>query len=502
MASRRKPVAEPPPAQTRSPSPIVEPESLRPLGLLRSLNLVGLDFLDPVVLAALADERPLLLIGRHGTAKSELLNRLAAALGLSHRHYNASLISFDDLLGYPVPEAGAAAVRYLRTPGDLWDAESVFLDEISRCRPETQNKLFCIVHEKRVQGLALPRLRYRWAAMNPPLSAEADPDDAYLGSQPLDPALADRFPYVVELPSLLDLPPGERLALIRDGGRAVDPLNADRVARLLAAAREALAATAEEERAWAARYVGELVTPLAEADLPISGRRAVMLAGSVASVRAASLALGRNDRLSDCALVALRAGLPQRAQGRRIDAGKVNAIHRAAVQAAGEPDDGPRRRLRALRDPVARVAVALEHAGGVLDRTEISELVTDAFASLTVPRRYLFARHVLPCAAALQCLNAPAYELLAGPLAKLVDVCADGEVSFQLPRERMPLWQAASSRAMALARGPQPDPQLANILLTLVAVERERFDVDELIALDREWAALFSAAPAPQRRAA
>jgi len=34
--------------------------------LLRSLHLVGLDFLDPVVLAALADERPLLLIGPHG----------------------------------------------------------------------------------------------------------------------------------------------------------------------------------------------------------------------------------------------------------------------------------------------------------------------------------------------------------------------------------------------------------------------------------------------------
>ena len=76
-----------------------------PLRLMRRLNLFGLDFLDPIVLAALADERPLLLIGPHGTAKSELLNRLAATLGLEHRHYNASLISFDDLLGYPVPDA-------------------------------------------------------------------------------------------------------------------------------------------------------------------------------------------------------------------------------------------------------------------------------------------------------------------------------------------------------------------------------------------------------------
>src|SRR5688572_22328223 len=114
----------------------------RPLRLMRRLNLFGLDFLDPIVLAALADERPLLLIGPHGMAKSELLNRLANTLGLEHRHYNASLISFDDLLGYPVPDTKRHGVTYLRTPGDLWDAQCVFLDEISRCRPETQNKLF------------------------------------------------------------------------------------------------------------------------------------------------------------------------------------------------------------------------------------------------------------------------------------------------------------------------------------------------------------------------
>jgi MoxR-like ATPase len=475
MASRRNALAE-------------------PLRLMRSLNLFGLDFLDPIVLAALVDERPLLLIGPHGTAKSELLNRLAAALGLAHRHYNASLISFDDLLGYPVPELQAAAVRYLRTPGDLWDAESVFLDEISRCRPETQNKLFSVVHEKRVQGMALPRLRYRWAAMNPPLTAEIDLDDAYTGSQPLDPALADRFSYVVELPSLLDLPPEERLALIRDGGRPVEAGSAAHLQRLLASAREAAAAIDAHEHAWAANYVGELVPLLAEAQLPLSGRRAVMLAGSIASVRAASLALGSGDRLPDCALAALRAGLPQRGQGRRIESSKLSAIHRSALKTVGEPASGPWRRILTLRDPVARVAEALRHAGGLLDRAEISNLVSEAYASLTVPRRYLFARHVLPRAAALQCLTVPAYELLAEPLGKLVDACGEESLTFQMPRNRMPEWQAILKRAQELARGGPNDAQLANILLTLAAAEQQWFDADELIALDREWQALFAPA--------
>jgi MoxR-like ATPase len=189
--------------------------------LLRSLNLFGLDHLDPVILAALTDERPLLLIGPHGSAKSALLERLAAALGLDHRHYNASLLSFDDLVGFPVPDGDA--LRYLRTPATLWGAQSVFLDEISRCRPEVQNKLFSIVHEKRIQGIALPDLRYRWAAMNPPPAPDADdgadPFLAYAGCLPLDAALADRFGFVLPLPGLDELPAEARREVIRGGLR-------------------------------------------------------------------------------------------------------------------------------------------------------------------------------------------------------------------------------------------------------------------------------------------
>jgi MoxR-like ATPase len=461
-----------------------------PRRLLRSLHLVGLDFLDPVVLAALADERPLLLIGPHGTAKSELLNRLAACLGLAHRHYNASLISFDDLLGYPVPEPAADAVRYLRTPGDLWDAESVFLDEISRCRPETQNKLFSVVHEKRVQGMALPRLRYRWAAMNPPLTPDSDPDEAYEGSLPLDPALADRFAYVVELPTLLDLSPKDRLALIRDGGAMPD--ERPNLPVLVQQARERLAATPEADRAWAARYVSELVGLLAEARLAISGRRAVLLAGMVVAIHAAVGVLGRREAWTDCALAALRSGLPQRAQGRVIEAAKLMAIHRHAMQMAGEPEDGAWRLVNALADPVARVAEALRWVGRGIDRVELSSLVTEAFAGLTVPQQYLFARHVLPRAAALDCLNVPAYEVLAAPLAKLVDLCAVGEHSVTLARPRMPEWSALSKRVSELSRGDAADPQLANVLLTLFAVEQQSFDPDALVALDARWMALFA----------
>lgn len=135
---------------------------------LTRLGVFGFDRYEPVVLAALVSEDPLLLIGRSGTGKTYLLNSLSEALELEHRHYNASLISFDDLVGFPYPDPESGGVKFLETPATVWGAESVLIDEVSRCKPEHQNRLFSLVHERRVQGIPLPRLRYRWAAMNPP----------------------------------------------------------------------------------------------------------------------------------------------------------------------------------------------------------------------------------------------------------------------------------------------------------------------------------------------
>jgi hypothetical protein len=217
-----------------------------------------------------------------------------------------------------------------------------------------------------------------------------------------------------------------------------------------------------------------------------------MLAGCIRSVAAACRVLGHSDRLAVAALQTLRATLPHRARGRRIEGSQLAAIHRQALKAAGEPTKGLWHRLRATRDPVKRLAEALRHAGTGLDRSELSALVSDAYASLTIPRQYLLARHLLPVAAERECLTVPAYELLAGPLAKLVDLCDSDQLTLSLPRDRMKEWNAVSQRVSRLSKGDARDAQLANILLTLVAVERESFDVDELLAVDQEWCALFA----------
>jgi MoxR-like ATPase len=205
-----------------TPDSAAEPAESR---ILERLGIVGMGAVEPVILAALIQQDPLLLIGPHGTGKSYLLNRLAASLRLQHRHYNASLLNFDDLVGYPLPN-GSGGLDYIQTPASIWGAQSVFIDEISRCRPEVQNKLFSIIHERCVQGLPLRDLVYRWSAMNPP--AADDGDSPYAGSEPLDQALADRFAFILGIPDWqrLGQDAQERLILTADS-----PLESSSVAR-------------------------------------------------------------------------------------------------------------------------------------------------------------------------------------------------------------------------------------------------------------------------------
>ena len=120
----------------------------------KRLGLQGLEGIAPILVAALATEESLLLISPHGTAKSLLPTRVAAAPRSEFQHYNASLLRFDDLLGFPMPGKDGR-LEYIKTPAAMWSAGAVIFDEISRCRPEIQNKLFSIIHERKVQGIAL-----------------------------------------------------------------------------------------------------------------------------------------------------------------------------------------------------------------------------------------------------------------------------------------------------------------------------------------------------------
>src|SRR5687767_4211352 len=94
--------------------PVIAPAGQN--GFTTGLGLAGWGELEPILLASLAACEPLLFVGRHGTGKTQAAERVAAALELEFRHYNASLIDYDDLVGIPLPDE-EGGLRFVSTPG-------------------------------------------------------------------------------------------------------------------------------------------------------------------------------------------------------------------------------------------------------------------------------------------------------------------------------------------------------------------------------------------------
>jgi MoxR-like ATPase len=351
---------------------------------LRALGIVGYDHVEPVVLAALATQTPLLLIGPHGTAKSLLLARLAQALGLAWRHYNASLVNYDDLIGYPVPGADGS-LQFVQTPASIWDAEVVFVDELSRARPDMLNRLFPIIHERVVQGMPLPRLRHRWAAMNPQAS-DRDDTDGYLGSEPLDPALADRFGFVLTVPAWGGLSSADQDAVITSADTPPTPEACAAVAAAIDAIRREIPIVLEYAGSAITEAVREIVRHAGTLGLALSGRRAAMLYRNIAAVHAARLVHLPSADLVDSSWIALSNSIPQRAQGIAFDATRLLAAHGSVWKTVRLDAADPRRALACEPDPVRRALRAAVLPQLCLQ--ERSGYVADALAHLPAGGRH------------------------------------------------------------------------------------------------------------------
>ena len=354
----------------------------QPRGWLARLGLIGLSSIEAPLLAALATESPLLLIGPHGTAKSLLLTRIAEALGLEFRHYNASLLNFDDLVGFPVPGADRT-LEYIKTPASIWGASAVIFDEISRCRPDIQNKLVPIIHERRVQGLLLDDLRYRWAAMNPPTTD--DEDNGYAGSEPLDKALADRFAFVVEMPSWSEFSKSEQLEVIQAQDNRISTEDGAYLVNLLQRAKTIHEKLGADTAAGVANYVLTLLPLLEQAGITLSPRRANLLFKAVLAVNAASLAINPDAQPDDAAWLALRSCLPQRAEGIAIPLVKLLAAHREAIHAVKLRPGDPIRVILSTADPLERFKLAVKATR--LPKGEFSRVAGDCLAQLPAGAR-------------------------------------------------------------------------------------------------------------------
>jgi MoxR-like ATPase len=241
----------------------------RPLFLAR-MGLHGLDRLQLPILCALVNAVAVLLIGRHGSGKTMLVQRLAAALGAKFKAYEAHLALFEDLVGFPDPASlrDGKDIHYLRTPLSAWDAVFLLVDELSRADPAMANKWMEVIFARTLMGLPLSA-RWAFAAMNP-----AD----YLGCGPLDEALAGRFAVVLQVPSFADMDPADQERVIASaGGWGDDPGEDLELQGLIERARGGLDAVRCEQDSRVCRYVREFARAAAAEGHLLDGRRLGMI---------------------------------------------------------------------------------------------------------------------------------------------------------------------------------------------------------------------------------
>jgi MoxR-like ATPase len=368
------------------------------ISYLRTLRVFGFDELEPVILAALVSEDPILLIGRSGTGKTYLLNSISEAMRLEHRHYNASLISFDDLVGYPYPSADGGSVSFLPTPATIWGAQSVLVDEISRCKPETQNKFFALVHERKMQGMPLESLVYRWAAMNPFSLRSDDNEEQYTGSEPLDPALADRFGFVIEVPDWPALSKDDQEAVIDPSGEAVLSDDNEQLLRFVEQLKpvfwQRIAAPSFEVVSYA-RLVTGLMT---DAGLRFSPRRARLLARNLTAVicvaEALQLPVEATDRkflYKEC----LRWSIPHRAYREVVANHLIDSVHAEACRQAFSTDARQQwiSEFLSVESLPKKITMLFDTK---VDRDTKSLAVTQLMGRDTVERRAIFAFSTFP----------------------------------------------------------------------------------------------------------
>lgn len=294
---------------------------------LEAIGIYGYEAIESVILASLVTADPLLLIGNCGTGKTFLLNSLSEALGLEHRHYNASLISFDDLVGFPYPSGEFSRIEYLQTPATVWGAESVLIDEISRCKPEHQNRLFSLVQEKRVQGIKLDKLVYRWAAMNP-----AGPDqngDAYDGSETLDQALADRFAFIVAVPDWSDMTEETQHAIASGNDLKPRPAFSAAIKSELESWRAVYLCLTANPDERTVEYCRIVANELGNIGIRISPRRVRQLVKNISAM----LAVRGSGNEGKTYELALTWSLPQRAWGAEMSEHVIRSAHQTAWDA-------------------------------------------------------------------------------------------------------------------------------------------------------------------------
>lgn len=156
----------------------------------------GAPLMEILELAHAADQ-PVLLHGRHGVGKSQILAETAARMGIKCVVRDLALMEPPDLAG--VPRIGEDGRTHFAVPDFLpRDGAGLFvLEELNRCNRYMQAPALQLLSARRLNDYVLPP---RWL----PCAAVNDASDGEYTVEPLDEALAARFLEVKVVPDVAE----------------------------------------------------------------------------------------------------------------------------------------------------------------------------------------------------------------------------------------------------------------------------------------------------------
>lgn len=176
-----------------------ETTSVVPTFILPFKGIYGWNTIEPHIFTCLFTADNLILIGDRGANKTTAITKIFHLWNKDNsltRTYSVPNLNFEDLLGMINPASLMdGECTFIKGKHTIWEAQQALFGELNRSNPETQGKVLQILQEKTCMGIVTD-LVHAWADMNP-LS--------YLGTQPLDPAVSDRFCMALQTPAFHEL---------------------------------------------------------------------------------------------------------------------------------------------------------------------------------------------------------------------------------------------------------------------------------------------------------
>jgi hypothetical protein len=400
--------------------------------LLGDCAIYGWADLEELILTPLITGDAGLLLGSKGANKTNGLRNIAALVlddkdrEKGFHAYSAPNDEFEDLIGIPDPSGMREGVmRYIVSDVSIWNKVFVVIDEINRANPQLQGKYLQLLLSREILGKRTSVI-WMWGAMNP-LS--------YLGTNPLDAAMADRFAVMLRVPEFQELNEQEKILAI--GNQGADSLfglsywNPDLRTKLvennsfssqrLARARERFQDIRKEmlgvggEEGLLSEVIKNYGDPVAQflasstegmadkyrketpdikirerqLELLISGRRASMMWRTIVTRLALHNILTgsqpRKSKVADLVLDTYLKSITVSATGAEFDQGLFTAVFPGCVSVVSTVGNLWDHRIETERSPIKKLAMTLIHK---LDETGLSQSldVEDAIERLlTIP---------------------------------------------------------------------------------------------------------------------